>query len=163
MRNVGPAQKREWRFQDLVVPLDVKEKSAANKDGKRNLNEVAYLATRSFQDRQLLPKLTTAMNELVQESKSTGENISDEKFVEKVHDVAHAVLPREDFLKIFPPLAHEHKEGGKRGSVRRTLTRASMKLKNLPSLSTADTLEASSRNSMSRQVSSNASEHGSKD
>jgi len=128
-------RKREWRFQNLVVPLELPpiikknpmEMAPEPADEERPFNEIAFLTTKAFQDRQLLPKLTEAILEIVKEAEVGDILIPEAKLRKKLFETAQTTLPDDDFRGIFPHMAR--KESKRRLSqlaqIRRATRRAS--------------------------------------
>jgi len=92
---------REWRFQNLVIPLCVGGPSPAARCG-RPLNEVAYLLFRAVQDKQQTSLLITALTNLVHELQAKpGNCITEAELLDTFKKVALQVLPPKEIEAIF--------------------------------------------------------------
>jgi len=95
---------REWRFQNLVIPLRIGDPSATSGEAPmKPLNELAYMTVRALQEKQQTPVLTTALTELLQELKP-GNCITEQELVDTLRNVVQQVLPADESEKIFPPV-----------------------------------------------------------
>jgi len=100
---------REWRFQNLVIPLRIGDPSATSGEAPmKPLNELAYMTVRALQEKQQTPVLTTALTELLQELKP-GNCITEQELVDTLRNVVLQVLPADESEKIFPPVVEAAK------------------------------------------------------
>jgi len=119
---------REWRFQNVVVPLRLGDPAPTTKEGEapvKPLNEIAYMTIRALQEKQQTPVLMTALANLLQDlSTKPGSCVSEQELVDTLKTVAQQVLPPEESEKIFPmPIPDAAKKVSRKLVRRRTRSR----------------------------------------
>eukprot|EP00747_Dinoflagellata_sp_TGD_P165310 gnl/TRDRNA2_/TRDRNA2_186411_c0_seq1.p1 gnl/TRDRNA2_/TRDRNA2_186411_c0~~gnl/TRDRNA2_/TRDRNA2_186411_c0_seq1.p1 ORF type:complete len:143 (-),score=36.33 gnl/TRDRNA2_/TRDRNA2_186411_c0_seq1:59-487(-) len=110
MRNNAPGQWREWRWEQLVVPLYIPDPKVKLPEDHKPFSEITYTTIRAIGSHQELPKLREAIGELLQTPDSPGGRISEDRFRKMLQDTATAVLPQDELEAIFPPPPPEEEE-----------------------------------------------------
>eukprot|EP00747_Dinoflagellata_sp_TGD_P117375 gnl/TRDRNA2_/TRDRNA2_172590_c1_seq2.p1 gnl/TRDRNA2_/TRDRNA2_172590_c1~~gnl/TRDRNA2_/TRDRNA2_172590_c1_seq2.p1 ORF type:complete len:136 (-),score=19.38 gnl/TRDRNA2_/TRDRNA2_172590_c1_seq2:44-451(-) len=117
MRNNAPGVWREWRWEQLVVPLYVPDPKQKVPDHVKPFSEVTHMTIRALGNKGSLPALRDSINELMSAPDSPGGRISEDRFRNMLHECATTNLDKEEVDVIFPPPPEpESKEGSRRGS-----------------------------------------------
>jgi len=136
-RPVLTPRSREWRFQNLVIPLSVGDPASPRKGAEiysKPLSEVAYLVVRGLQEKQQTPLLITALTNLVNDLPSKpGKCITEEELKDTLKMVAVQVLPPNEMEIIFP-LPDAAKKVSRKLQGRRSRTRSKQSLSQSSSL-----------------------------
>eukprot|EP00747_Dinoflagellata_sp_TGD_P169475 gnl/TRDRNA2_/TRDRNA2_198513_c0_seq1.p1 gnl/TRDRNA2_/TRDRNA2_198513_c0~~gnl/TRDRNA2_/TRDRNA2_198513_c0_seq1.p1 ORF type:complete len:138 (+),score=34.01 gnl/TRDRNA2_/TRDRNA2_198513_c0_seq1:97-510(+) len=105
MRNQGPGNWREWRWDTLVVPL-FPEKPLP--EGQLPLSEVIHLTMRGLQAKDGIPKLKATIQDMLNaRPKSPGgriieDRISEEDLRDRLKELALLELGEDESFVIFP-------------------------------------------------------------
>lgn len=134
MRSSGGAKHRTWRFQNLIVPLAPLDMSKRPITVDKPFNEVAYLTTRAFQDKDALPTLKEAITDFIASPRES-DYCDESEFRKKLHQTAKEVLDPHVVNDIFLPSGSDDR----RRSAKRTLRGAGKILSSFSRQSTTDT------------------------
>jgi len=136
-RPVLTPRSREWRFQNLVIPLSVPEPASPSTSAEaysKPLSEVAYLVVRGLQEKQQIPLLVTTLTNLMSDLQSKpGKCITEEDLKDTFKMVAVQVLPPSEMEIIFP-LPDAAKKVSRKLQGRRSRTRSKQSLSQSSSL-----------------------------